>query len=386
MNPIGRMCDVEVVFGGRWDDLKGGAPLRAVHEGVIGFYDAKGLGLRLVPAPIVAYRAAAPQDPVAAQAIFYNDEEGQVFGSIIFSGGLIAPLSEAVYQDADDWVAAIGRSLRDTNLDLVHVPEGVRVPAVEKLRHYDLTVPVEQKGLVRLSSSSGSKNLIGVALIALALTGIGLGTWAYVTDQFAPPSPEVLMVAETSVPLFGEVLSACAKDLTAPWPAPPEWELVREGCVADWGTAQLTGLMPQDQAPHAYRLYEINPQTWDPYLSRLAFLRISERFPGRVVEGTNQFLLHIPYELKTRVVDNAYLPDTAPQDIVQARFVGAVQMQGGEGMETLSASTSLELAEVLSRLSAERLTPGHVFTDLRSQQTGIQFGPEQVQTRQVRAD
>jgi len=385
MNPIGRMCDVEVVFGGRWDDLPGGAPLKTSHDGVSGYYDVKGLNLKLVPAPVVAYRSASPDDPLAAQAIFYNDDEGRVFGSVIFSGGKIAPLSESVYEDADEWVSAISRSLRDANLDLVHIPEGVRVPTVEKLRHYDLTLPVEHKGLPRLSSS-GSKNLIGIAVIGLILAGIGGGTWAFLTDQFAPPVPEVRMVTEKRVPLFGEILSACAEDLSAPWPAPPEWELVREGCVADWGTAQLSGLTPGEQSPHAYRLYEINTQTWDTYLSRLAFLRISERFPGRVVEGTNQFLLHIPYELETRIVDNAYLPDQAPLEIIRSRFVGSVQVQGGTGMEAMSASTELEMADVLARLSGERLTTGHVFRDLRGSRTGIRFGAEQVQTRQVRAD
>lgn len=385
MNPIGKMCDIEVVFGARWDDLHGGAPLRTTHEGVPGYYDTKGLSLKLVPAPVVAHRAAAPDDQLAVQAIFYNDEEGRVFGSVIFSGGQIAPLSETVYQDADDWISAISRSLRDANLDLVHVPQGVQVPAVEKLRQYDLTRSVEQKGLPRLSAS-GSKNLIGGAVIALVLAGIGVGTWAFLTDQFAPPPPQIQMVTEKRVTLFGDVLNACAEDLSAPWPAPPEWELVREGCVGDWGTAQLTGLFPAEQSPHAYRLYEINPQIWDPYLSRLAFLRISTRFPGQVVEGTNQFLLHIPYELTTRIVDNAYLPDTSPQEIIRSRFVGSVQMQGGAGMEAMSASTELELTEVLSRLSGERLTTGHVFRDLRGGRTGMRFGPEQVQTRQVRAD
>lgn len=385
MNPIGKMCDIEVVFGARWDDLHGGAPLRTTHEGVPGYYDTKGLSLKLVPAPVVAHRAAAPDDQLAVQAIFYNDEEGRVFGSVIFSGGQIAPLSETVYQDADDWISAISRSLRDANLDLVHVPQGVQVPAVEKLRQYDLTRSVEQKGLPRLSAS-GSKNLIGGAVIALVLAGIGVGTWAFLTDQFAPPPPQIQMVTEKRVTLFGDVLNACAEDLSAPWPAPPEWELVREGCVGDWGTAQLTGLVPAEQSPHAYRLYEINPQIWDPYLSRLAFLRISTRFPGQVVEGTNQFLLHIPYELTTKIVDNAYLPDTSPQEIIRSRFVGSVQMQGGAGMEAMSASTELELTEVLSRLSGERLTTGHVFRDLRGGRTGMRFGPEQVQTRQVRAD
>jgi hypothetical protein len=386
MNPIGRMCGVEVVFGGRWDDLRGAAPFKATHEGVVGYFDARGLSTSLVPAPAVAQRVAQPEDAGAAQAIFYNDEEGRVFGSVIFSGGQIAPLSETVHEDADAWLAAIARALRDPNLDIIHVPEGVLVPKVEKLRHFDLAGQVERKGLTRISSASGSKNLIGGLVILLALAGIGAGTWAYLTDQFAPPPPEVRMVKENRIPLFGEILTACAEDLSAPWPAPPEWELIREGCVADWGTAQLSGLMPAEQGPHAYRLYEINPQIWDPYLSRLSFLRISERFPGKVIEGTSQFLLYLPYELETRVVDNAYLPDQDPAELVRSRFVGSVEMQGGAGMEGLSASTPLELEEVLTRLAGERLTPGHVFHDPRGQRTGFRFGAERVETRQVRAN
>jgi hypothetical protein len=386
MNPIGRMCGVEVVFGGRWDDLRGRARLKATDNGVIGYYDEVGLSTSLVPAPIVAQRSAKADDAGAAQAIFYNDEEGKIFGSVILSGGQIAPLSETVFEDGEAWITAIARALRDPNLDIIHIPEGVQTPKVEKLRVYDLNLPVERKGLSRLSSTSNSKGLIGILLILMTLIGIGAGTWAYLTDQFAPPPPEIRMVNEKRIPLFGEILMSCAEDLSSPWPAPPEWELVREGCVADSRTAQLSGLAPAGQEAHAYRLYEINPQVWDPYLSRLAFLRISQRFPGMVIEGTNQFLLYLPYELQTRVVDNAYLPDQNPADLVRSRFVGSIEIQGGSGMEALSASSPLEIGEVLRRLSEERLTTGHVFHDLRSQRTGFRFGPERVETRQVRAD
>lgn len=386
MNPIGRMCGVDVVFGGRWDDLRGAAPLKANHDGIVGFYDTRGLGTALIPAPVVAQRAALPKDAGEVQAIFYNDEAGEIFGSIIFSGGLIAPLSETVHEDSEAWLAAIGRALRDPNLDLVYIPQGVRVPQVEKLRHYDLTQAVDRKGLTRLTSASGSKNLLGGLIIALVLAGIGGGTWAFLTDQFAPPPPEVRMVTEKRVPVFDDILTACAEDLSSPWPAPPEWELVREGCVSDWGMAQLSGLVPPDQVPHAYRLYEINPQVWDPYLSRLSFLRISERFAGRVIEGSNQFLLYLPYELGTRLVDTAFLPNQDPASLVRSRFVGSIDLQGGTGMEAYSASTPLELDEVLARLTGEPLTPGHVFHDLRGQRTGIRFGPEKVESRQARVD
>lgn len=386
MNPIGRMCGVEVVFGGRWDDLRGDAPFRAIHDGVTGYYDRKGLGLNLIPAPVIAQRIAATEDVGAAQAIYYNDEEGRVFGSVILSGGQIAPLSETVHEDADAWISSIAKALRDPNLDIIHIPNGVQVPKVEKLRQFDLTQAIERKGLTRISSTSGSRNLLAGAAMALVLAGIGVGTWAYLTGAFAPPPPEVNMVIENRIPLYAEVLQACGTDLSVPWPAPPEWEVVMEGCVGDWAGAQLTGLTPPDQVPHAYRLYEISTELWDPYLSRLAFLRISERFPGQVVEGTNQFLLYLPYELSTRIVDNAYLPDQDPLEIVRSRFVGAIDVTGGAGMEALSASTPLELREVLERLSGERITPAHVFRDVRGQLTGIRFGPEQVLTRQVRVD
>lgn len=386
MNPIGKMCGADVVFGGRWDDVRGVATFKATLDGVIGYYDEKGLSASLIPAPAVAQRVARPEDTDAAQAIYFHDDEGVIFGSVILSGGQIVPLSEIVYEDAEAWLDAVSKSLRDPNLDLVLVPETVEIAPADKLRKYDVTPSVETRGLPRLSSASGSKTLIGVALIVLALAGIGGGTWAYLTDQFAPPPPEIRMVTENRVPEFGRVLEACAEDLSSPWPAPPEWDLVREGCVADWATAQLSGLAPPEQSPHAYRLYEINPQIWDPYLSRLAFLRISERFPGRVIEGSSQFLLYLPYELETRLVDNAYLPNRSPDELVRSRFVGSVQIQGGSGMETFSASTPLEVREVLGRLAGERLTPGHVYHDPRSGVTGFRFGPEQVQTRQVRAN
>lgn len=386
MNPIGKMCGTDVVFGGRWDDVRGSAPFKATHDGVIGYYDEKGLSSSLIPAPALAQRLVRPEDTDAAQVIYFHDDEGAVFGSVILSGGQIVPLSETVFEDTETWLDAISKSLRDPNLDLVLVPETVEIAPADKLRKYDLSLTPDTRGLPRLASASGSRTLIGVTMIALALAGIGGGTWAYLTDQFAPPPPEIRMVQERRVPLFGEVLTACAEDLSAPWPAPPEWELVREGCVADWGLAQLSGLMPPEQVPHAYRLYEISPQTWDPYLSRLAFLRISERFPGRVIEGSNQFLLYLPYELETRLVDNAYLPDQAPAELVRSRFVGSIEIQGGAGLEGFSASSQLELEEVLTRLAAERLTPGHAFQDLRGGRTGFRFGPERVETRQVRAD
>lgn len=386
MNPIGRMCGVEVVFGGRWEDLRGEAPFRATHNGVTGYFDRKGLSLSLIPAPVVAQRIAEAEDAGAAQAIYYNDEEGRVFGSVILSGGQIAPLSETVYEDADAWIGSIAKALRDPNLDIVHIPEGVRVPKVEKLRHFDLTRPVERKGLTRISSTSGSRNLLAGVAAVLVLSAVGLGTWAYLTGQFSPPPPEVNMITENRVPLYGEVLKSCRTDLSVPWPAPPEWEIAMEGCVADWSGAQITGISPPEEGPYAYRLYEIGTEVWDPYLSRLAFLRISERFPGRVVEGSSQFLLYLPYELSTRIVDNAYLPDQDPAEIVRSRFVGAIELTGGAGMEALSGSTPLELNEVLDRLSGERITPAHVFRDVRGQITGIRFGPEQVLTRQVRAD
>jgi len=386
MNPIGRMCGVEVVFGGRWDDLRGSAPFRSTWDGVTGYYDQRSLSPSLIPAPVVALKIASPEDTGAAQAIYYNDDEGRFFGSVILSGGQIAPLSETVHEDADAWIASISKALRDPNLDIVHIPIGVQVPKVEKLRDFDLTQTVERKGLPRLSSASNSRNLFISLLFGFSLLGIGGGTWAYLTDQFSPPPPAINLVTEYRLPLFGEILDGCRSDLSVPWPAPPEWEVVTEGCVADWNGAQMTGLTSTDQVPHAYRLYEISTEIWDPYLSRLSFLRISENFPGRVVEGTNQFLLYIPYELSTRIVDNAYMPDDDPAEIIRARFVGAVDITGGAGMEALSASIPLELYEVLERLSGERITPSHVFRDVRGQLTGLRFGPEQVLNRQVRVD
>lgn len=386
MNPIGRMCEIDVVFGGRWDDLKEEARHKCVHQGVTGYYDVKELDQGLVPAPLAAFQAANPDDPAAAHAVFYCDEDGLIFGSVIFSGGQIAPMSEVVHEDEESWLRAVAIALEDSNLDTVHIPIGVEVHISDRIRKYDLSSPADGKALPSLSPASGSKAILGLAVIALVLAGIGGGTWAFLTGKFEPPPPEIEMMTEKRVPLFGEVLDACAEDLASPWPAPPEWELSREGCVSDWQTAQITGLAPADQVPHAYRLYTIDQQTWDPYLSRLSFLRISERFKGQVVEGTGQFLLYIPYDLQTELVDNAYLPDPDPQEIVRSKFIGAIRIQGGTGMETLSASTELELDVVLSRLSGERLTPAHVFHDMSGGTTGFRFGPERVETRQVRVN
>ena len=203
MNLTGRMCGVDVVYGGRWDDLAGDAAFKVTHNGVTGYFDGRNMDLSLVPAPAVAQRAAGSDDDGMAQAIFYYDESASIFGSVIFSGGKIAPLSETIHDDVDAWAAAIESSLKDPNLDIVHVPKEIIAPKVEKVRLYDLGQMVDRKKLPRLSSTSSLRNLVGGLLITLLMSGIAMGAWTYLSKRLTPPEPEIVMVREIAS-LFSE--------------------------------------------------------------------------------------------------------------------------------------------------------------------------------------
>ena len=384
MNLIGTIAGLESVFGARWDDSRSGARLKADYGGATGYYDGTDVKAGMYPAPAVISRMLTITDEFAPYAIFYHDDQGEHFGSIVFSAGQIAPLSEVTYDTVADWEVGIQRTIDDGNVDAVYVPVDADFTN-DKVVPYEYLDEVETKDLPKISKTSN----LGTALIVLAMLlvflSIPFGAWIFVADPFAEEEREVRMVTETLKPNFASLLDRCGEDLGDPWPAPPEWTLSQEGCVMAPEMTRITFPTPPDQTPYVYRFYELDGQMWDDYLSRASFLKMAERFPGQVMEAQGQFVLYIPYELENEIVDNAYQANSEPAPVVRENFIGVINITSSMGTGTLSGYTDLELEPTLDRLSGKRITPVHVWRDLSSQQTGIEAAPERIETRQVRA-
>ncbi|MCE6959725.1 hypothetical protein LAZ40_11910 [Cereibacter sphaeroides] len=386
MNRTGMIAGVECVFGARWDDAKGKARLKTKYRDTIGYYDDKDVPPKAVPALAAIHESIAIGDALAAYALFYHDDEGTIFGSVVFSAGQVAPLSETIYETAEEWENAIIRSTRDPNIDHIYFPEGAVSFEDDKHRRYEFPTAIEVKSLPRLAAASNlGLVLAGVAMSAV-LAAIPLGAWIYIAEPFAEETADIEMVVEKIRPNFTEVLGKCAADLEEPWPAPPEWTLRQEGCVAAPDMAKVTFPIPADQRPYAYRFYELEPQNWDEFLSHAAFIKMVERFPGQFVEGPNQIVLFTPYDLSSDTVDDAYMPDTDPAAILRANFVGAMELNANDGVGGTTGSTDLELDKVLKRLEGKRLTPAHVYRQLEIDRTGLEVSPERIDTRQVRVE
>ncbi|MFG6573511.1 hypothetical protein ACGYLO_18105 [Sulfitobacter sp. 1A13353] len=386
MNYTGTIAGIECAFGARWDDAKDSARLKTKFSDTVGYYDSKAVTKKHVPAPAVVDAMIDTEDKMAAYTVFYHDDEGEIFGSIIYSAGQIAPLSETIYESSNDWILAIGRATADSNIDKVYFPLGTVEISSDKHSAYEIATEVDKKSLPQLTSSSSIGTIIIVLLMVLVLAAIPIGAWIFIAKPFEKATTEVQFVVEKIKPNYTKVLEQCKEDLNEPWPAPPEWTLRQEGCVGAPELAKIAFPKPTDQRPYAYRFYDLNTTEWDDYLSRAAFLKMAERFPGQLLEGTNQFVLYMPYDIERDTVDDAYLPDTDPIAIVRSNFVGAVKLSGNAGVGGTSAFTDLELSRVLSRLSETRVTPNHIFRVLDNQQTGMEIGPERLETRQVRVE
>jgi hypothetical protein len=387
MNHIGTIAGIEAVFGARWDDAKGSARMKAKFSETVGYYDDKIHDAKTFPAPSIIYQMLKVEDTMAAYVVFYLDDLGEIFGSIVFSSGQIAPLSETLYETSDEWENAIIRATTDSNIDHVYFPEGSVTFEDTKHRTYEVSAEaVDVKSLPKLTSSSNVGTILIVILMLLILTAIPVGAWIMIAKPFEKATNDVQFVVEKIKPNYTDILEQCGKDLEEPWPAPPEWTLQQEGCVMAPELAKIVFPKPVDQRPYAYRFYDLESNKWDEYLSRASFLKMAERFPGQVLEGTNQFVLYLPYDIKKDVVDNAYIPDTDPASILRKNFVGAIKLNGNNSAAGTAAFTALELDLTLGRLANQRLTPNHVYRNMKNQQTGMEISPERIETRQVRVE
>jgi len=386
MNKIGTISGIQAAFGGRWDDDKGGARLKSKFSDTLVYYDDKSIDAKSYPAPAIVHQMLEIEDARAAYVIYYHDDLGEIFGSIVFSAGNIAPLSETIYESSDGWEEAITRSSSDSNIDFIYLPEGVANLENEKHRAYETDKDkVFLKDLPKLSSSSNVGTILMVFVMLLILISIPIGAWIMIAKPFEKVE-ETQFRIEKIKPNFSAVLDQCSVDLEEPWPAPPEWTLRQEGCVIAPELARVTFPKPADQRPYAYRFYDLDAQQWDDFLSRASFMKMAERFPGQVLEGTNQFVLYMPYDVERDIVDDAYIPDTDPTTIIRQNFVGAVSISRGGAAAGIKGFTDLELDKTIDRLSGQRLTPNHVYRNMNSQQTGLEISSERIETRQVRIE
>lgn len=384
MTHIGTIAGIPAAFGARWDDAKNGARLKSDHSKTVGFYDDKDVTQKMFPAPAVISAMLDVDDTMAAYSVFYHDDNGEIFGSIVYSAGQVAPLSEVLYETQEDWENAIVRSTRDSNIDQVYLPEGAADFEDEKHRIYAISHEIDQKTLPKIVSTSNLATILIVAAMLLVIACIPLGAWVFIAKPFEQKTTEAKFVVEKIKPDYAAVLGECETDLRDPWPAPPEWSLVQEGCVSAPELAKVSFPKPADQTPYAYRYYELDGNSWDEYLSRASFLKMAERFPGQVLEGTNQFVLIMPYELGENVVDDAYMADTDPAALLRQSFIGAVKLSNGAGAASIRGFTDLELSRTIERLQGQRLTPVHVYRDLDGQQTGMEISAEKIDSRRVR--
>lgn len=385
MNKIGTIAGIPAVFAGRWDDSKENAHFKSKFLDTVVFYDSKDTDVKAHPAPAIAHAMLEVDDRMAAYAVFYHDDEGEIFGSVIFSAGQIAPLSEVLYEDAESWEEAIIRASKDSNIDQVFSPEGaVNLDQETQKSYFQDPDLIDRNGLPKITSSSNIATILIVMLMMIILTAIPVVAWIIVAKPFEKVSNEAEFVVERIKPDYSRVLDQCALDLQEPWPAPPEWNLSQEGCILAPELARVTFPKPVDQRPYSYRFYDLDPQQWDDFLSRASFMRMAERFPGQVLEGTNQFVLYMPYDVEKNVVDNAYIPDTDPTSILRQNFVGAIKLGNANNVSGLKGFTNLELDKTIARLSGKRLTANHVYRNLQNQQTGMEISPERIETRQVR--
>ena len=384
MNRVGTIAGIQAAFGARWDDSARGARLTTRFSDTVGFYDEAGIGRDAHPAPAIIHPMLDIDDAMAACAVFYHDDAGTVFGSVVLSAGQVAPLSETVHDSGGDWREAILRSAGDANLDQVFYPEGSVDASHGKLRPYAVSAEkVDRATLPRIRRRVVSAGML--ALAAAALAAFSVAVWTF----FSGPGNESAQEAEFEIERirteYAGLLERCRADLKEPWPAPPEWTLRQEGCVGVPELARVGFPKPVSARPYVYRYYELDGAQWDEFLSRASFEKMANRFPGHFIEGTNRFVLYITRDVSKSVVDDAYVPDGDPAAILRRNFVGAIRLSaGGAGAGGVAAFTDLELGPALERLSGKRLTPNHVYRNLNDRRTGIEASPERIETRQVR--
>lgn len=387
MKFTGTIVGKDVAFGARWDDVKNKAPKKAVYGDVTGFYD-EDVAMKSCPAPALVNEMINVPDREAVYAIFYHDDDMEIFGSVLFANGNIIQLSEKVYENRAAWELDFDAQVADRDMPLVYYPEGALKPkTLDSVKAYTFDEDVlEGLTLPKVTATSQAKTIAAVAAMLAVVACIPVGAWIFVAKPFEKTTTEVQYVTEKLKPDFDQVLESCMGDLADPWPVPPEWELVKEGCVGAPDVAKVSFPKPADQRPYSYRHYTLDIAKWDDYLSGKSFMKMAERFPGQVVEGTNSFLMYIPYDLETGLVDNAYMPNTQPIGILKDNFVGAMKINQKSGAGNIEGFTELELDKTVGRLKGAKATPEHVFREPRNNVTGVVIGPERIETRQVRVN
>ena len=384
MNRIGTIAGIQAAFGARWDDSGRGSRMRTRFSDTVGFYDESGIGRDAHPAPAIVHPMLEIDDPMAACAVFYHDDAGKVFGSVVLSAGQVAPLSEIVHESGADWRDAILRSKDDANLDQVFFPEGVVDGSHVKLRPYAVSArKVDLAALPRIRPRHISAGML--VLAAAALAAFSVAAWTFFSGPGNQSAQEAEFEIERIRTEYAGLLERCRSDLREPWPAPPEWTLRQEGCVGAPELARIGFPKPVSGRPYVYRYYELDGAHWDEYLSRASFEKMADRFPGQFIGGPKRFVLYMTRDVEKSVVDDAYLPDGDPASILRRNFVGAIRLSaGGAGAGGVAGFTDLELGSALERLSGKRLTPNHVYRNLKDRRTGIEASPERVETRQIR--
>lgn len=385
MNITSTINGIDAVFGARWDDEKSKARHQTRFRNTVGYYDDKDVSTKAHPAPSIAFKLLDDPSEQAVINLFYHDDAGQTFGSIILSAGLVSPLSEVIYSTPGDWERAIEDALNDQSIDHVYAPDGSIIHASEKFASFSMKKDMKPEDLPKISSGFSIKTALIVAGMLVVLSAIPIGAWVYVAEPFKK-AEEIKFVIEKIKPDFTTVLDACAVDLEEPWPSPPEWNLAQEGCVMAPELTRISFPKPEDQRPYAYRFYDLDDKKWDPFLSRAAFLKMAESFPGQILEGTNQVVLYMPYDIDKNPVADSYVPDIDPQKILRENFVGIMEISGSVSAAGLTATTNLELDKVIERISDKRLTPSHIFRNLDNDSTGLSVSAERIETRQVRVE
>jgi hypothetical protein len=386
MTKIAKIAGIDAAFGARWDDARDGARIKTKFMDTVGWYDGKAVGKDIAVAPSLIHSMIEVKDAFSVYAIFYKDDTEKVFASIIFSAGQVYTNSEVIYDDLTEWEGAITRTTRDPNIDFVYLTEDAQSFIDDKHILYSITDEIAIGEVAHTSTGISLATAGIVAGMAITLAAIPIGAWLYIANPFEQKVEQAIYVTEKTKPNYSEILEKCGSDLSVPWPSSPEWTLVQEGCVTAPEFAQITLPKPTDGRPYSYRYYELDSSTWDEYLSRKAFQKMAERFPGNIIEGINQVVLYVPYNLKEERVDNGYTANSNPMTIVEHNFVGTMTIDTNKGVSGSKGKTDLELDLTMKRLIGERLTVPHINWNYRNNATSLVFQPEIVNSRKKRVN
>lgn len=227
MNRIGTIAGIQAAFGASWGDSGRGSRMRTRFSDTVGFYDESGIGRDAHPAPAIVHPMLEIDDPMAACAVFYHDDAGTVFGSVVLSAGQVAPLSEIVHESGGDWRDAILRSKDDANLDQVFFPEGAVGGTHGKLRPYAVSAEkVDLATLPRIRPRHFSAGML--ALAAASLAAFVVTVWTFFSGPGSESAQEAEFEVERIRTEYAGLLVRCRAGLREPWPARPNGRCARK--------------------------------------------------------------------------------------------------------------------------------------------------------------